>query len=164
MSSVPDGSAHWKEKTSSYKYYKNRKRKAPLNENPEREKYSVTWNCLHDFQLSILSKSLNPLHLHISMSILHTVLYTFPKVRTRRICLTIKSFFGCWSFPLFSWPWCLIQGNIVRRNRCQSLSKVKGLSYACSQKFITTKFVQIRLIKSTGINISIWATSHLPLP
>ena len=92
------------------------KRKAPLNENPEREKYSVTWNCLHDFQLSSLSKSLNPLHLHISMHILHTVLYTFPKVRTRRICLTIKSFFGCWSFPLFLRPWCLIQGNIVRRN------------------------------------------------
>ena len=31
--------------------------------------------------------------------ILHTVLYTFPKVLTRRICLPIKSFF-CWaSFP-----------------------------------------------------------------
>ena len=26
--------------------------------------------------------------------ILHTVLYTFPKVLTRRICLTIKSFFS----------------------------------------------------------------------
>ena len=27
------------------------------------------------------------------MNILHTVLYTFPKVLARRICLTIKSFF-----------------------------------------------------------------------
>ena len=35
----------------------------------------------------------NPLHPNISMHILHTVLYTFPKVLTRRICLTVKSFF-----------------------------------------------------------------------
>ena len=34
----------------------------------------------------------NPLHPNISMHILHTVLYTFPKVLTRRICLPIKSF------------------------------------------------------------------------
>ena len=33
----------------------------------------------------------NPLHPNISMYILHTVLYTFPKVLTRRIYLTIKS-------------------------------------------------------------------------
>ena len=43
-----------------------------------------------------------PLHPKVIMHILHTVLYTFPKVLTRRICLPIKSFF-CWaSFPLFS--------------------------------------------------------------
>ena len=35
----------------------------------------------------------NHLHPNISMHILHTVLYTFSKVLTRRICLTIKSFF-----------------------------------------------------------------------
>ena len=52
----------------------------------------------------------NPLHPNISIHILHTVLYTFPKVLTRRICLPIKSFFRWWSFPLFSWPWCEIQG------------------------------------------------------
>ena len=34
------------------------------------------------------------LHPNISMHILHTVLYRFPKVLTRRICLTIKSFFS----------------------------------------------------------------------
>ena len=34
------------------------------------------------------------LHPNISMYILHTVLYTFSKVLTRRICLTIKSFFS----------------------------------------------------------------------
>ena len=27
-----------------------------------------------------------------------------PKVLTRRICIPIKRFFSCWSFPLFSWP------------------------------------------------------------
>ena len=37
---------------------------------------------------------LNPLHPNISMHILHTVLYTFPKELTRRICLTIKDFLG----------------------------------------------------------------------
>ena len=38
----------------------------------------------------------------ISMHILHTVLYTFPKVLRRRICLIIKSFVIKRSFPLFS--------------------------------------------------------------
>ena len=36
----------------------------------------------------------NPLHPIISMHILHTVLCTFPKVLTRRICLSIKSLFN----------------------------------------------------------------------
>ena len=35
---------------------------------------------------------LNPFQPSISMHILHTVLYTFPKVLTKRICLAIKSF------------------------------------------------------------------------
>ena len=37
---------------------------------------------------------INPLHPNISMHILHNVLYTFPKMLTRRIWLTIKSFFS----------------------------------------------------------------------
>ena len=41
----------------------------------------------------------NPLQPNISAYILHTVLFTFPKVLTRRICLTIKSLFSWWSFP-----------------------------------------------------------------
>ena len=54
----------------------------------------------------------NPLHPNISIDSLHTVLYTFPKELTRRLSLTIKSFFSWWSFPVFSWPkfsiqqWC----------------------------------------------------------
>ena len=45
--------------------------------------------------------SLYPHHSNISMHILHTVLYTFPKVLTRRICLTIHSFFRWWSLFFF---------------------------------------------------------------
>ena len=44
------------------------------------------------------------------MNILHTVLYTFSTVLAWRICLTIKRFFSWLSFPLFPWPYCLIQG------------------------------------------------------
>ena len=50
-----------------------------------------------DVQCMYLSRNeffYNPLHPSISMHILHTVLSTFPKVLTRRICLTIKSFFS----------------------------------------------------------------------
>ena len=46
--------------------------------------------------------SYNPLHLNISKRFLQTVLYKFPK--KSRICVTVKSFFGRWSFPSFSWP------------------------------------------------------------
>ena len=46
---------------------------------------------------------LHPLHPNISVHILHTVTYTFPKVLMRKICSTIKSSFSWWSFPLFSW-------------------------------------------------------------
>ena len=50
---------------------------------------------------------INPLHVHqnICMYLLHTVLYTsLTKMLTRRICLTIKSFFSWWLFPLLLWP------------------------------------------------------------
>ena len=44
--------------------------------------------CCQSFLVSI-----NPLHPNISIHILVTVLCTCNKVLTRRICLTIKSFF-----------------------------------------------------------------------
>ena len=40
-------------------------------------------------------KALNPLHPNMSKVILHTVPHTFPKVLTRRICVTINRFFCC---------------------------------------------------------------------
>ena len=52
----------------------------------------------------------DPFHPSINEHILHTVLYTFPKMLTRRICLKVKSFFNWRSFPLFFWPRCLVQG------------------------------------------------------
>ena len=60
--------------------------------------------------------TINPLHTDISMLILHTVLHTFLKVLTRRIYITIKSFFSWRSFPLFSLPYVWFRGYIVRRN------------------------------------------------
>ena len=66
----------------------------------------------------------NLLQLKISMHILLTVLYTFTRVLTRRICLTIKGFFSWWSFPVFSWLWCVIQGRYCTEKlaACRSLS------------------------------------------
>ena len=54
--------------------------------------------------------AINLLHSNISMHILLKVLYTFPIMLTGRICLTIKSLFSWWSFPLFSWCRRVIQG------------------------------------------------------
>ena len=52
--------------------------------------------------LLLKSKQFNSLHPNINMHILHTVLYTFLKVLTRRICLTVAGFCHCGSFPQFS--------------------------------------------------------------
>ena len=46
------------------------------------------------------TNDLNPLHRNITIHILHTVPCTITKLLTRRICLTIKSFFSCRSVPL----------------------------------------------------------------
>ena len=51
----------------------------------------------------------NPLQPNITIHILHTVLCTLTKVLTGRICLTIKSFFSWWSFPLLSGHSCVFQ-------------------------------------------------------
>ena len=66
---------------------------------------------IHEFQKNVNEKyeakkrcgafNMNPFYPKISMHILHTVLYTFPKILARRIYLTIKSFFSWRSFPLF---------------------------------------------------------------
>ena len=43
---------------------------------------------------TVYKKLLTFLNPDISMHILHTILYTFPMILTKRICLTIKSVFS----------------------------------------------------------------------
>ena len=74
---------------------------------------------------------INPLHVHqnICMYLLHTVLYTsLTKMLTRRICLTIKSFFSWWLFSLLLWPKCLLGCRVTEslgETRCSSFLQVK---------------------------------------
>ena len=51
-----------------------------------------------------------PLLPNVNIHILHTDIHRFPKVVTRVIFSTIKSFFSWWSFSLF-------RGNILRENK-----------------------------------------------
>ena len=62
------------------------------------------------------------------MHILHTVLYTFPKVLKKTICLWIKSFFSWWSFPLFLCPYYVIQGWYCKENK-----KIQGSTSVSEQ-------------------------------
>ena len=52
------------------------------------------WVFLSHAVFRLVIKGVNPLHPSIRMHILHTVLFTFLTVLTRRICLTIKRSFG----------------------------------------------------------------------
>ena len=54
---------------------------------------AITLKITHPI-LHVSTETINPLQPNITMHILHTVIYPFPKVLTRRICLTIKNFFG----------------------------------------------------------------------
>ena len=62
--------------------------------------YIVAWSIYLEKKLELVCSSwklvisLNPLYPNINMHILHTVLYKYPKVLIRRICVTIYSFFG----------------------------------------------------------------------
>ena len=60
-----------------------------------------------------MSSAINPLHPNIKMHILHTVLYKFPKVVIRRICLS------CWDHFLYSCCVCVWfrDADIERRNK-----------------------------------------------
>ena len=62
------------------------------------EKHTLTLRKAHDShreaQCTRNYSTFNPFHPNISIDILHTVLYTFPKVPLKRICLAIKSLFS----------------------------------------------------------------------
>ena len=57
--------------------------------------FYVFYDLLLDRRKVTQNLPVNPLHPNISMYILHTVLHSFPKRLTRRICVTIK---GCFSW------------------------------------------------------------------
>ena len=77
----------------------------------------------------VLFFSLNPLHPNISMHILHTALYIFPKVLTGRICLPIKRFLPRWTFPYFVMTLVCDSGVILLGEfRCLSLLGFKELN------------------------------------
>ena len=66
----------------------------------------------------------NPLHPNISIQILHTILYTFPKVLTRIICLPIRD-----SFPGDHFLYSLFDSGVILQGkiRCKSLVVFKEL-------------------------------------
>ena len=70
-------------------------------------------------------KKLNPLHSNISMHIPHTVLYIFPVVLTRRICLTIMSFFR--DHFVYSQVLNALGVKLLGEIRCLSLIGLRGL-------------------------------------
>ena len=76
----------------------------------------------------IVETILNSLHPNINIHILLTVLFTFPMVMTRRICLRIRSFLNWWSFPFFSLPLYLIQACSCR----EKLETSHSLGLKCS--------------------------------
>ena len=63
---------------------------------------------------------------HISMHFLHTVYYTFLEMLTRRICLTIKSFFNKLMIISFIFMTLMFDSGVIllREIRCQSLLEV----------------------------------------
>ena len=59
------------------------------------------WNTKQRAFNFLLDKLLQPNDI---MQVIHTVLYTFLMMPTKRICLTVKSFLILRSFPVISWP------------------------------------------------------------
>ena len=100
--------------------------------------------------------------LNISMHILHSVFYTFPKILTRKICLTIWCFFSFWWFPysldLNVW----FESDTVGAIRCWSLLVVKRFPLlplrVTSLKNIDTKWEDTRFQK--GLKWIVSFSSH----
>ena len=61
-------------------------------ERPDCPRFCETWHSWGGMGWDLGMGGLKSLQSNISMHILHTVLYTFPIVPTRRICLTIMSY------------------------------------------------------------------------
>ena len=79
------------------------------------------------------------------MHILSTVHYTFLKMLTRRICLTIESFFSWSSFPLFLCPSCVIRTRYCKEKLDFSHSKGERV-YDLIYRKVALKHKYIHLI------------------
>ena len=111
---------------------------------------------------------INPLHPNISMHILFTVLCTLPQLLTRRICLTIKSFFSWWSFPLFSSPLRVIQGWYFKEGYDASLGSkfnVRSLEkyqlFGCNVSYQISSEIFKWLYLYTGVKVVVLTLFYL---
>ena len=98
--------------------------------------------------LTLGVSNLNPLYPKISVHILHTVLKSFPKVVMRRICLTIRSFFGWRSFPLFPWHDVGFSGDFVRRNWMLATQRVYSKWIKICTQLYQKKKIVLKLKKN----------------
>ena len=75
-----------------------------------------------------LSKPITSILILYTLTSVCTFSKLFLNSHERRILLTVNSFFSWWSFPLFSWPKCLIQGRYCKEIQDASHSEgLKGL-------------------------------------
>ena len=90
------------------------------------------------------------------MHILHTVIHTFARVLTRRICSTINSFFSRPTIPSFSWPHeCDLGAIMWGEIRCLSFLRIKELMI---KQYQWHTF--LGLLSSTGVFSSSLTTLH----
>ena len=76
--------------------------------------------CWHVAFCNVLSYQDRPPFILYSVRPVAIFSILFSQVLTRRICWTIKSFYR-WSFPLFSWPLCVIWGWYCKEKFSQDL-------------------------------------------
>ena len=82
----------------------------------------------------------------ISIHILDTVLFTFPMVRTKGICFTIKSLFRLGSFPLFSSSGAMQRGENRQRDKL-----ITSLTLTLRAQKVVTQCEKKKLYKSYSI-------------
>ena len=114
--------------------------------------------------LTLGVSNLNPLYPKISVHILHTVLKSFPKVLMRRICLTIRSFFGWPSFPLFPWHDVGFSGDFVRRNWMLATQRVYSKWIKICTQLYQKKKIVLKLKKTMTSKGRALKKRHFPSP
>ena len=117
---------------------------------------SVT-TCVESWEYNMLYTFIISTGIHI----LDTVPFTFPMVRTKVICFTLKSPFRLGSFPLFSLPNCLIQGwsteEKVDIERTWPPTRNRGFNFAvCRLPFAAYLLCVLRIL----LKLSMCFSSH----